>query len=403
MNKRQDRIFASGANLFQVRAMVVLMGTAGLLLLLLALFRAVGSAAAQDGGTPQPTAPASSTTPTSPASPPAPTGDDSYCMLCHALPDQHLTLPDGNVLNITIDPAGLAASVHGTSNPQGALGCTDCHGAMTYPHDQPLPPDARTFTLEMFPVCTTCHVEQATGQADSVHEEGLAEGNFRAATCIDCHGSHEVQPPNVPRTRIPETCGMCHTIAFSEYKNSVHGQALFAGDPNVPTCIDCHGVHNIQHPTTALFRNRSPELCAGCHANKTLMKQYGISTNVFDSYVTDFHGTTVQLFEQEDPNVPTNKAVCFDCHGVHNIAQVNAKNSRVIKENLLATCQQCHPDATSNFPSAWIGHYPPTFSSEPLLYSVKTFYKILIPSVIAGFLLLIGLDIFGRIRRRSQR
>lgn len=351
---------------------------------LLALLIAVKPTSAQDGGTPQPT------------------NDDGYCLLCHAQPDQHLALPDGSTLNITIDPTGLAGSVHGEANPVGALGCTDCHTGMTYPHEQPLPADARAFTIEMARTCTNCHTDQAAGQADSVHSEALAKGNLRAATCVDCHGSHEVTPPNEPRTHIVEICGTCHTIAYSEYKNSVHGKALYADDPNVPTCIDCHGVHGIQHPTTALFRNRSPELCAGCHANKSLMDQYGITTNVFDSYLTDFHGTTVQLFEQEDPNVPTNKAVCFDCHGVHNIALVTAQNSRVIKENLLGTCQQCHPDATSNFPDAWIGHYPPTFDSQPLLFAVNNFYMILIPGVLIGFGVLIALDVIGRIRRRGQ-
>jgi predicted CXXCH cytochrome family protein len=352
---------------------------------LLALLVVVGPAAAQDGGTP-----------------PQPTGDDSYCLLCHAQPNQHVTLDDGSTLVTTINPSALAESVHGTGNPVGALGCVDCHGDMTYPHKKPLPPDARTFTIQMADVCTNCHTNEATRQADSVHSEALANGNFTAATCIDCHGSHDIQPPNDPRVHIVEICANCHLIAYTDFRSSVHGQALFNGDPNVPTCIDCHGVHNIQHPTTALFRNRSPELCAGCHANKSLMDQYGITTNVFNSYLTDFHGTTVQLFEQEDPNVPTNKAVCFDCHGVHNIAQVNAQNSRVIKENLLSTCQQCHPDATSNFPSAWIGHYPPTFKSEPLLFTVNTFYKILIPSVLIGFGVLIALDVIGRIRRRVQ-
>jgi predicted CXXCH cytochrome family protein len=335
--------------------------------------------------------------------PPKPNGDNGYCLLCHAQPDQSVPLPDGSALNISIDAAALAESVHGDSNPMGALACTACHGEMSYPHQKPAPASARSYTLEMAAVCTTCHAQQAAGQADSVHAEALANGNLRAATCIDCHTAHTVKPPDTPRTHISETCGQCHTIAFADYQNSAHGKALFEGDANVPTCVDCHGVHGIQHPTTALFRNRSPELCADCHANEALMKQYGISTNVFDSYLTDFHGTTVQLFEQQDPGVATNKAVCFDCHGVHNIAPADAENSRVIKENLLETCQQCHPDATSNFPDAWVGHYEPTFDSQPLLYAVDTFYKILIPGVLAGFAALIGLDIFGRIRRRVRR
>src|SRR5690606_31527529 len=147
---------------------------------------------------------------------------------------------------------------------------------------------------------------------------------------------------------------------FEQYQNSVHGAALFAeSNPDVPTCIDCHGVHDITDPKTNLFRVRSPQLCATCHADAELMGKYDITPNVFDSYLTDFHGSTVALFEQQDPNVPTNKAVCFDCHGVHDIARVDDQTSRVVRENLVATCQECHPGATADFPDSWVGHFPP--------------------------------------------
>ena len=67
------------------------------------------------------------------------------------------------------------------------------------------------------------------------------------------------------------------------------------------------------------------------------MDKYGISTNVLNSYVADFHGTTVKLFEEEFPGQPTNKPVCTDCHGVHDISKVdNAQTGMALKENLLS-------------------------------------------------------------------
>ncbi len=279
----------------------------------------------------------------------------------------------------------------------------DCHGTDIFPHDKPLPADGRAFTVEMSLVCTRCHADQTANLADGVHYSALMSGNLTAATCVDCHGAHDVHAPDEPRTRISETCGNCHAQIFSQYKDSVHGQALFEGDPNVPTCIDCHGVHGIQHPTTSQFRNRSPELCAGCHANEELMSQYGITTNVFNSYLTEFHGTTVALFDQTDPNVPSNKAVCFDCHGVHNIQKVDAANSQVVRDNLLATCQKCHPSASADFPDAWVGHFPPSLQTQPLMYVVNLFYSVLIPVVMGGFIFLILTDIYRRIRDRVGR
>lgn len=334
--------------------------------------------------------------------PTKPDDGTGYCLLCHAETDQTFTLPDGSTLKLGVLPETLAASVHGDSNPLGAFTCTDCHTEQSYPHEGPVPANERAYTVEMATICIQCHEDQTATLTDGVHYQALAAGNYRAATCVDCHGAHDVHTPGEPRTMTSEACGTCHKIAFSQYEESVHGQALFAGDPNVPTCIDCHGVHGIEHPTTALFRNRSPELCMECHGDKDLMEQYGISTNISNSYLSDFHGTTVEMFEQQDPNVPTNKAVCFDCHGVHNIAEVTDAKSQVVRENLLETCQQCHPDATSDFPDSWVGHYEPTMESHPLLYSVNLFYTILIPGVLGGFAMLVGTDIFRRVRQRAS-
>lgn len=326
--------------------------------------------------------------------------NDDYCFVCHTDTEKTIVFPDGATMNVSVDPAVIEQSVHGAALGADELGCVDCHGEKRYPHEEPLPATERQYTIRQSALCSSCHEEQAGELADSVHYSALVAGNESAATCIDCHGAHDVQPPEEPRERLATTCGTCHTAVFDEYATSVHGESLMAGDPNVPTCVDCHGVHGIQHPTTALFRNRSPELCADCHANEEMMAEYDITTNVFNSYLTDFHGTTVALFEQQDPNTPSNKAVCFDCHGVHDIQRADAETSQVVRENLLDTCQQCHPDATSDFPASWVGHFPPTLESHPLMFAVDLFYKILIPVVMIGFVVLVASDIIRRIRER---
>ncbi len=329
---------------------------------------------------------------------------NQYCLLCHSQPDLTWTLPSGETLSLTVDPDVLAHSVHGTDNAQGALQCADCHVNQTYPHQPQSAQSIREFQLERYATCRNCHEDEYTRAQDSVHGAAIRAGTLEAATCIDCHGSHDIQQPDVPRQRISLTCGKCHGAIFEQYRQSVHGAALLnEGNPDVPTCIDCHGVHNISDPTTNLFRVRSPELCAKCHTDANIMDKYGITTNVLNSYLTDFHGTTVALFEQEDPNVATNKAVCYDCHGVHDIQQVDASNSRVVRENLLTTCKQCHPNATADFPDAWVGHFVPTFESQPLLFVVNAFYTLLIPVVVSGFIFLVATDIFRRIRRRINR
>jgi len=332
-----------------------------------------------------------------------PEASDTYCLLCHTKPDQVWQLSGGETLSVTIDPGILAQSVHGEANPEGSLACADCHPGFRYPHPPTTARTTREFRLERYAVCRTCHEEQYTRAQDSVHGEFLRAGRVEAAVCVDCHGGHDIQTPDVPRQRISLTCGRCHGAIFEEYRTSVHGAALLdENNPDVPTCIDCHGVHDIQNPTTALFRVRSPELCATCHANDELMGQYDISTHVFDSYLTDFHGSTVALFEQEAPDVVTNKAVCYDCHGVHNIQAIDSGGETAIRENLLTTCQQCHPGATADFSNAWIGHYPATLESHAGLFLTNRLYQILIPVVIGILALLIASEIIRRIRRRPS-
>jgi len=115
------------------------------------------------------------------------------------------------------------------------------------------------------------------------------------------------------------------------------------------------------------------------------MKKYNISTEVLNTYVADFHGTTITLFEETNPDLPSNKPVCFDCHGIHDIKKTNDPVYGVtMKENLLVRCQVCHPDATDNFPSAWMNHYIPSPSEYPLVYYINLFYKFLIPTLLGG-------------------
>lgn len=130
------------------------------------------------------------------------------------------------------------------------------------------------------------------------------------------------------------------------------------------------------------------------------MNKYGISTDIFNTYVADFHGTTVELFEKQSPDHETNKAVCYDCHGVHNIFPTEDEHAQVIKDNLLATCRQCHPDADANFPDAWTSHFKPSLEHNPLIYLVDLFYAILIPVTIGGFVFFIITDVYRQLLRR---
>ncbi len=337
--------------------------------------------------------------------------EDATCETCHSLLTSELELASGETVQLHVDPQTIMDSVHGDREIEGveysALQCTDCHQqeAFTgFPHLRIDSESRRDFTLDMESVCQDCHGEIFEAQRDSVHQHAIEEGNTDAATCFDCHGNHAIQDPNDPRERISETCGQCHSEINEQYSHSVHGAALLGEDgEDVPVCTDCHGVHSIESPLTARFRVESPTLCGGCHADEEMMERHGISTDVFDTYVADFHGTTVALFEKQSPDHETNKAVCYDCHGVHDILAVNDENSKVIKENLLETCRECHPNANANFPDAWTSHYRPSLQHNPLVFIINQFYLILIPLVVGGFAMFIGTDVYRRTRERMRR
>jgi predicted CXXCH cytochrome family protein len=326
--------------------------------------------------------------------------DSDYCLACHTLPDFFLTFPNGDQLGLTIDPQALHDSVHGQSNSWQPLACTDCHEQYGFPHEPHNVQSERQYNLAKYTRCEKCHERFYERTLDSTHGTALAMGNEQAAVCTDCHGAHDTPVPDEPRSRISLTCGQCHTEIMADYQESVHGEALLLeSNEDVPTCIDCHGVHNIGDPTTTLFRLRSPQLCAGCHADAELMDRYGISTNVFNTYVADFHGTTTTLFDPQDPSVKPNTAVCYDCHGVHDIKRPDDPDAG-IRANLVATCRQCHPDATESFSAAWTSHYEPSLTNYPLVFLVSLFYKIVIPATVGFFGFLVVTDVYRRARHR---
>jgi len=331
------------------------------------------------------------------------------CLDCHSQSGSSVSFKDGSSRDVTIDPKAWQASVHGSMG----VSCTDCHSEIKqYPHPDLAERSSRDLTLRLYTSCQQCHEEQFKKTLDSVHQRALAAGHKNAAVCADCHDPHtqrkitDAKGKLLPEGRIaiPRTCAKCHAAIQKQYRESVHGHALVTGNPDVPTCIDCHGVHNIPDPTTAQFRLASPRMCADCHSDRRRMEKYGLSTDVLRTYVADFHGTTVTLFQRRHPDQLTNKPVCYDCHGIHDIASKSdpGKGLRV-KENLLRTCQKCHPDASTNFPDAWLSHYIPTKDRNPAVYWSRVAYNFLIPGVVGGMVLFVGTDFLRRSLDRRKK
>jgi predicted CXXCH cytochrome family protein len=325
---------------------------------------------------------------------------DQQCLDCHTAPDQVKTLPNGDVLYLTLDADRFAISAHG----EAEVGCRDCHTDVTaYPHDPLAARSLRQVTISFSERCADCHEDESARVQDSIHAELRAGGNDDAAACADCHNPH-YQVKVEPLSRIPATCARCHSGIAQEYRLSVHGAAIMDNEnADAPLCITCHGVHTIQDPNTAEWLSKSPQLCASCHADPERMAPYGLNTNVLSTYVADFHGTTTTLFEKQTPDQLPNTPLCIDCHGIHNIKKVTDAESAVIKGNLLITCQKCHPDATENFSDAWLSHYIPSPEHNPLVYYVTIFYQIFVPVTVAGMAVFVASDVGRQALSRWRR
>lgn len=326
---------------------------------------------------------------------------EAYCLNCHGKPDLSMTLPSGETLSLYVSREALDASIH---SPLG-IECQACHTDIkTYPHPAIAYTDRRELSRSYYLACRKCHSDNYEKSLDSMHARAAQAGNANAPICTDCHGAHNVRPPDQPRSHISETCGKCHTQTFADYKNSIHGSALIEqGNPDVPVCTDCHGVHNIQDPRTAQFRIETPDLCAGCHANMELMGKYGLSADVYNLYNISWHGVDVTVYKANWPTIWHESAICTDCHGVHDILATDNPASQVNPANLLTTCRKCHTDAGPNWVDAWTGHNRISPKRTPFLYTVERFYSTFASSVLWLSAIYVALQIIravvGRVRR----
>lgn len=313
------------------------------------------------------------------------------CMKCHGDDEKVLAMDSGETVSLLAHPEALANSVHKT------LLCTDCHVGM---HVQPHPKRPHTSLAQwkagFAEVCKTCHFDNYTKTLDSVHSNLQTRGDVFAPTCVKCHGSHEITRPAQPRSRISQTCATCHPGVSTKYTKSVHGKALLEdGNKDVPVCTDCHRSHDIAATKDRAWLLRSPNLCGRCHGDSKLMGKYGLSAAVLSTYVADFHGTTAGFGTgSNDDGSQRLVAVCTDCHGIHDIASVKSTDSGAFRANLVKTCRKCHADASANFPAAWLSHYEPSFWRTPLVYSVKVFYLFLVPFIVGGLILQILLHLW---------
>jgi hypothetical protein len=356
---------------------------------------------------------------------------DEDCLMCHE--DATLEREDGTPVGV--DTEGLAASIHG----EAGLGCVDCHADLAdneeIPHAEDLAqaacgdchddavanyargvhgqaraadqanrfaatcgdchgthdirpsadPDSRTYHLNIAATCTVCHGDAETIEkggiqggdvparfADSIHGRALSSaGLLVAPTCVTCHGSHDVHAGEIPESRvargnIPATCGSCHAGVETQYATSVHGRAVSGGNDAAAVCTDCHSAHQIERPRVAGWRLDVIGECGTCHEESVR------------TYRDTFHGKVTSLGF-------TRVATCADCHGAHDILPSGEPGSHTGTEGLVARCQACHPGASANF-ALYDPHADPSDPERSaVLHYTARFMHLLLAGVFSFF------------------
>ncbi len=300
------------------------------------------------------------------------------CAQCHIDVDPSRTRPCESIkerVNCAVcheaEVSDYERGRHGQLNARGdpnAPYCTDCHGRHdivehTIPENADPIVQARvrespTYSRNVPALCARCHREGARaavryfGPEDhivehyqmSIHGKGLLESGLTVtATCTNCHTPHMELPRDDPESSIHEdnivaTCGQCHDGIYEQYQKSVHsrkgnpdyGKRRVRGMDKLPQCNDCHSSHTMARTDLPEFELGIMAQCGNCHGQLT------------ESYFDTYHGQASALGD-------TTRAKCYDCHGAHDIRSVDDPESRMSRENIVATCGKCHPGSHRRF------------------------------------------------------
>ncbi len=289
--------------------------------------------------------------------------------------------------------------------------CSDCHGAHAIPKSSNS--TSPVYFRNLAATCTRCHASPelakmgvipvpgaASMYEKSIHNRAIVEkGLNKSATCVDCHGSHDLKDrldPASPifRTNIPATCGKCHYGVFAIFRDSVHGVAFYRGVPDAPGCMECHGEHDIRQATdpasSVSFAAVPQKTCPSCHSAEKLAARYGVSTEKVKGYEQSFHGLSQRLGDVTVAN-------CSSCHGTHAIFPSRDPRSTVHPSNLKVTCGKCHKLETEIFAKGNM-HFGPGGTGGQIKLWVEKIYIWMIVVVIGGMAAHNGADYFRKMQ-----
>lgn len=300
-----------------------------------------------------------------------------------------------------VETAVYLNSDHGRALSRGireAATCTSCHGA---PHILRSARDIQSpsHRLNIAGTCGACHADEKKMAGYrltqrkpietyelSIHGQASRAGRLNAATCPDCHGTHDLHGTANPKSKIfrsgiPETCGKCHENVRLVFMRSVHGTAIKEGIREAPVCTDCHGEHVILPVTdsaSSVFPTSITGTCSNCHTSRKIIAKFGLPEDRLSTFQDSYHGMAVRLGDVRAAN-------CASCHGWHDVLPAADPASSINPANLSHTCGKCHPGTQLKKVEGPI-HGGERTDEHWLVRAVRIVYLILIPLTIGGML-----------------
>lgn len=312
---------------------------------------------------------------------------------------------------------GYLHSAHARALHEGRLNSPTCLGC--HKSDQLLAENECELVphkIRVSELCMNCHVDDPeivgetlygspfmTSFKSSVHGKALFDCNPDAPSCVDCHGSHEVaraadQVSHVSRGQVVSSCSQCHDQAAEDYLHSIHAKQFSRGNLDAPVCTDCHGEHNIlahtdpNSPVAAV--NLAEQVCGECHGSVKLTQRYGMEADKLQTFEDSFHGLATRGGAVEAVN-------CASCHGYHDVRTEDDPESLVHPDNLANTCGNCHEGANERFATGKVHVSIDRASEEPVLYWIATIYIWGIFLIVGGMAIHNGLDFFHKVRLKA--
>jgi cytochrome b subunit of formate dehydrogenase len=298
----------------------------------------------------------------------------AVCTSCHT---SHFILPH-------TDPRSSIAEQN------VAATCTQCHALIEEVHQQAIEGQLWEAEPHKIPVCVDCHAPHKVrrvfynagaanedcfgchsdpslsmergGESISLYvdEAGYNLSMHAGTGCAQCHT--DVTPSLLARpcsTSVAEIvdCAICHPVPVEQHEASIHGQLAAEGDPEAPTCLDCHDNHATQGrltPGSPTYARNVPDLCARCHREGepgARRLSFDSPLDIVPSYRMSIHGKGLL----ESGLVVT--ATCSNCHTAHNVLPHVDSTSSVHRDNIAATCGTCHHGIEEQYRESihWIG------------------------------------------------